>query len=250
MSKPAGGFTLSALLVLQLVACGGIDPSAEAPAASGGATAGGTASGGGPAAGAPSLEPLLPWAEGNTWTYRVTQAGVQSTKVTTVGAVEPVGGTGPNRGLMAHRTRTTKGQGGSDETVSWQVVDGDRVIRYREQSFSATSGNLALEEHWEPHKIHIDGAVDRVAPNASWLEAYVETKLPVGGALSTSNVQDRWRVVVDAEMVSVPAGQFVAVVFEKSNATTSKRYWYARGIGKVREEGTQTEELVSYSLAR
>ena len=99
---------------------------------------------------------MLPWKTGNTWTYQVNDEGVMSGKITTIGDQELVAGTGPNKDVMAYKVVTQKGQ--MDQTVSWQAPVGDGVIRYREQSFSASTGALELEEHWDPHKLHIDGS--------------------------------------------------------------------------------------------
>jgi hypothetical protein len=56
-------------------------------------------------------------------------------------------------------------------------------------------------------------------------------------------------VVAVEEMVTVPAGTFSAVVIEKVGGTSTKRYWFARGVGKVKEQsGTQVEELTEYKL--
>jgi hypothetical protein len=47
----------------------------------------------------------------------------------------------------------------------------------------------------------------------------------------------------------VPAGTFDAVLLRKvSNASSEKNYWYARGVGKVKETGAQTEELTEYQV--
>ena len=67
-------------------------------------------------------------------------------------------------------------------------------MRYREQSFGAKSGELKLEEHWDPYKLHIDGTAEHRKAGATWLEVYDETKLPVGEASSTSTERDRWTV--------------------------------------------------------
>jgi hypothetical protein len=193
--------------------------------------------------------PLLPWQTGNTWTYRVTQAsGIASNKVTTVGAAELVGGTGPNAATTAFKVVTSK-MDGADETISWQALVGERVVRYREQSFAATGGALELEEHWSPHKLHVDSSMARTAAGATWLEEYQETKLPIGGTPSTATARDRWTVMSPNESVTVPAGTFNAVVLTKAGGTSTKTYWYVPGVGKVKETGGQTEELVSYSLA-
>jgi hypothetical protein len=194
---------------------------------------------------ASALAPFLPWKEGNQWTYRVTSGTDVSTKVTTIGALEVVGGTGPNSALQANRVETLKG---TDKTVGWQGPLGPSVVRYREQAFSATTGALSLEEHWDPYKLHFDGTAEHTRLGASWLEDYQETKLPVGGAPQTATSRDRWTVMATGEEVSVPAGTFTALVLQKVGGSVLKTYYFARGVGKVKEQGGQLEELVSFRL--
>lgn len=190
---------------------------------------------------------LLPWRTGNTWTYRVTNNGVTSMKVTTVGPEEQVGGSGPNATRTAFKITTTKGP--NDKTESWQAVEGDRVIRYRELSFSASTGLLALEEHWAPHKLHIDSSPERTKAGASWVETFQETKRMPDGSSTTATVSDTWIVDGVDVQVTVPAGTFRAIVLQKSGGVGGvKTYWYVPGVGKVKETGGQTEELVSYDL--
>lgn len=193
--------------------------------------------------------PLLPWAVGNAWTYRVTEDGMVSTKVTTITERQQVGGDGPNSDLEAYKVVTSK-KNGTDHTDSWQAPDGNRVLRYREQSFSASTGDLELEEYWEPYKLHVDWSPEHLVDGASWLEEYEETKLPVGDTPGHSSRRDRWTVTNLAGSVTVPAGTFDnAVVFTKTGADKLKTYWYVPGVGKVKETGSQTEELMEYELA-
>jgi hypothetical protein len=191
----------------------------------------------------PELERYLPLAEGRSWTYQVTESGVVTQKVQTVGPEEPVGGSGPNSERRAFRTVTSKDDG-SDETVSWQTHESGTAIRYRERALSA--GQLALEEHWAPHKLRLDESAERLLPGVTWLEAYEETKLPVGMIPTTGVRSDEWTVLAVDERVTVPAGTFDCLVVHKASDSSSKTYWFARGVGKVKEEGGQTEELVSY----
>ena len=190
--------------------------------------------------------PLLPFKQGNTWTYKVTGDGEVSNKVTTIGAAGPVGGTGPHAAVTAFKVVTTKGA--TDQTISWQAVEGDRVVRYREQAFHAGTGELEEEEHWDPAKLHVDGSPAHTVAGASWLESYQETKLPVGEAASTETARDRWTVDAIDQLITVPAGTFRAIVFQKAGGSTLKTYWYVPGVGKVKETGGQTEELVSYKV--
>jgi hypothetical protein len=54
-------------------------------------------------------------------------------------------------------------------------------------------------------------------------------------------------------MVTVPAGTFTTVHVQRvsgSGSTKQKDYWFAKGVGKVKETGggQQNEELMSYSI--
>jgi hypothetical protein len=213
-----------------LVACGGGEP--------GGAVA--------DAAVIETSGPILPFKEGNSWTYKVTGDGEVSSKVTTIGAAEAVSGTGPHATATAFKVVTKKGA--TDQTLSWQAMDGDRVVRYREQAFHEGTGELEEEEHWDPAKLHIDGSAAHTVAGASWLESYQETKLPVGKVASTETARDRWTVDAIDQLITVPAGTFRAIVFIKAGGSNVKTYWYVPGVGKVKETGGQTEELVSYTL--
>jgi hypothetical protein len=250
------------------LACGTVDPADNQPGAGGdknmagdgsGNTAGGgsdaVGGGGSDAAGAggePNLAPLLPWAVGNSWTYEVTKDGVTTLKTTTIGELEEVGGEGPNAELMAYHVTTAKGADAMDHTESWQAPDRDnplRILRYREQSFGAMTGKLQLDEHWDPAKLHIDGSADRSVTGANWLESYAETKLEVGITPTTHDVRERWTVISDDETVEVPADTFEhAIHFQKAGGGSTKDYWYVRGVGKVKETGSQTEQLTEYEL--
>lgn len=232
---PATALLLSALAFG--VGCGGSEPAGGDDGAAGGS-------------GMLEGEPFLPLAEGNRWVYRVTQDSTVTEKATVVGPLEPVGGSGPHATDMAHRMTTTKGQGGTDETVSWQALVGARVVRFREQAFGATSGMLTLEEHWSPAKLRVDQSAEHTVAGATWLESISETKLPVGGQPVTSTVNDRWTVLADDVTLTVPAGTFENVLhLQKVGGSSNKQYWWARGVGKLKETGSQTEELVSYEVA-
>lgn len=235
---------LGLALLLTATACGSSDPTLDP--GTGGSGGGSPDAGEPPLSDAGLLESFLPWRVGNSWTYQVTADGQTFTKVTTVGALETVGGEGPHKAERANRVVTEKGD---DQTISWQVAEGDRVLRYREQSFSASTGDLAQEEHWDPYKIHFDGSAEHTSTGASWLESYDETKLPVGGTPQAASVNDRWTVLSVDQSVTVPAGTFRTVVVQKVSSSSSvKTYYYARGVGKVKEEGSQVEELSSYEV--
>lgn len=212
------------------VACGSEDPTPKEPSTE-------------------SQEPLLPFKEGNRWVYKVTEGSTVEQKVNLVGPAEPVGGVGPFKDEIAFKCITEK-QGGEDETISWQRPEGERVVRYREQSFHAGSGGLELEETWSPAKLRVDGSPERTKADAIWYEDFEETKLPADDDPSVSMKRDRWTVKAVGQTLTVPAGTFDdVIVIEKFGAESLKTYYYKRGVGKLKETGGQTEELVSYDLA-
>jgi hypothetical protein len=237
-----------------VTACGNTDPGNLTGAAgmSGGAGSGaGTGSGGSGGSGMGDPSQLLPIKTGNSWTYLVTdETGVPSPKTQTVMEQGPVGGAGPNAGVTAFRFVTKKGIDGMDETVSWQARVGTQVVRYREQSYMRTAPHaLELEEYWAPFKLRVDETPAHLVAGATWMQADQETKLPVGGTPSTTPVEERWTVTAERQPVTVQGRSYEVVIVTKMG-TSMKTYWWARGIGKVKEIGdNQTEELVSYQVA-
>lgn len=211
-----------------------------------------SAPGGQATAGAPNPaepEPLLPWQTGNSWTYRITESDVVTEKTTTVGALELVGGSGPHAMLHAYLVTTNETNG--DHTESWQgpAEHPERIVRYREVDYDAGTGQLEMVSDYVPHKLHVDGSPEHSLRDATWLEEHEEMTQEVGLPLATSVVLDRWYVVADDEELTVPAGTFMGVVhIVRTRAFGEKHYWYARGVGKLREEGLQIEELVDYHL--
>jgi hypothetical protein len=196
--------------------------------------------------------PLYPWTVGNNWTYKVTDEGVETIKTTTIEKADRVGGAGPYADADAYHVVTAKGEDLKDRTESWQTPDPDnaeRIVRYREQSFSASTGELELEEYWDPAKLHIDGSAEHTVKGVSWLEAYSETKLPVGLTPVTHDVRERWTVVDDDETVTLPLATFEHAIHFQKVGGSLKDYWYLRGVGKLKETGGQTEELTDYALS-
>lgn len=200
----------------------------------------------------PGTGPLLPWKLGNKWTYRVTDGTDVSDKTTTIEAEELVGGTGPNAAVMAYRVVTRKGMMLNDETESWQAPLADapeKVVRYREIAYSAKTGMMTQETHWNPYKLHVDGRAETLVADKTWREDYEETKLSFDGtAPEVSQEADRWTVVSADESVTVVGKTYDHAVHFQKFTNSAKDYWYLQGVGKLKETGSQTEELVSYEL--
>jgi hypothetical protein len=163
-----------------------------------------------------------------------------------------IGGTGPHAAEMAYNVVTRKGTDLSDQTVSWQAPSQespDRFVRFREISYGATTQMPKLETHWDPSKLHIDGRKEVLMDGYSWQEIYDETKTPFDGTLPfTAEQTDAWTVMSVDESVTVAGKQYDHAVHFRKISNATKEYWYLPGVGKLKETGTQIEELVSYSL--
>lgn len=228
--------TLLSIFAVGLIACG-----------SGGGDDGATVDAGTSGDAPPAAERLLPLAVGNTWTYDVTPVGMPTErKTTTVLALEDIGG--QKAGIRAYRVRTERIDG---VTVSWQADTGAAIVRHREQVFDATTA-LSSEQYYAPSKLRVDDSAAHTAMGAHWIDSYTEQSRNATTNLVTSiSKNETWTVEATAEQVTVPAGTFSCVRLHRTGtaAQADKRYWFARGVGKVKEVGGgSTEELVSYSV--
>ena len=195
----------------------------------------------------PSGERYLPLDVGATWTWRVTPgADPAFEKTSTVEALEDVGDS--KAGTMAYRVRTL---GKDGETVSWQEDTGQAVRRHREQSFSATQV-MTSDQMYTPAKLRIDESAARLVVGTTYVETYTEEERdPATGAIKTVSKSESWTVEAIDESVTVPAGTFPCLRLRRVGTDVSaaeKRFWFARGVGKVKEVGGQTEELASYDI--
>lgn len=209
---------------------------------------------GGPVAGDDDPVPLaqryLPLAAGLSWTYKVIDNGVTSMKVQTIEAAEapPIDS---KKSVQSFRVKTTKGV--NDQTISWQENRGNQVVRHLERSFPPGGTMYNLQESWEPYKTRLDQRPSKLKAGTTWTVEYVEThQVTGGGAPTTSMRSERWTVMGVNETVTVTAGTYTNCLLLRRQGTdvgaaSDKFYWYARGVGKLRETGGQTEELTAFS---
>lgn len=218
------------------VACGGEDPTSD---------------------GNPTTGSLFPMQTNNWWTYRVTDSGVVTEKTNKIGPAGVVGGSGPMSTTRAYECTTTKGASMADKTVSYQAPhpsDPQIIVRYRELSYGATSQLLTLEEHWIPHRLHVDGSKEHTKTDVTYTDHYEEIKIPAGfPAMQGELKADIWTVKDGDTTIEVNGKSYPhAIHLQKvsgGDVGSVKEYWYARGIGKLKEVGSQTEELIDYSVA-
>jgi hypothetical protein len=194
----------------------------------------------------------FPLAIGTSWTYKITDAAtaVVKEKANTVEAYEDAGGA--KAGTKGYRIVTDKLIG---STTGWYKVDGAILQRLREEEFDAVG--LTLDVTYEPYKLRLDTSAEHTTLGATWTETYTEngidyTTSSAGTALTPKVKAEQWTVQAVDESVTVPAGTFACLHIHRVNLSGSgkaKDYFYALGVGKIKEAGSgQTEELVSYSL--
>lgn len=201
-----------------------------------------------PDAGTPTATSWLPLRVGNSWTYRTVSNGSLSTKTLSVEAQEPVGGDGPDATTVAFRMKTQKVD---DFTLSWQGRVGERVVRYREQAYKKGTAILSQDDVWSPARLVVDG--ERLTVGQTYEDTYLErAKDADTGLVTTSTVVDVWTVVTIDAPIQVPGrGALPALELRKQRAATGldKRFWFVKGVGKVREEGGQLEELTTFEVS-
>ena len=195
----------------------------------------------GPRSDADTSSRYLPMEVGRVWTYQVTPiGGAPEIKTSTVEALEDIGG--EKAGTTGFRVRTEKPDG---VTVSWQEDTGTAIVRHREQE-QTTTGSITVEEYYVPFRTRLDESPAHLENAAAWSESFTNRTVGVGDTAR----QDQWTVEAVDEQVTVPAGTFSCIKVHRVGADAGqadKRYWFARGVGKVKEEGGQLEELMATS---
>jgi hypothetical protein len=234
---------------------------------------GGTGGTGGFGVELPTAESYYPEKVGNSWTYIVTPlADLPSYKVVSIEAMELVGGTGTSKDRPAFRHVTCKSAPSPeactmspsannkvDRTVGWLGM-ADKVLgNYREQAFKKGTDTLVEEDWWEPLRNKVDMSPEHTKLNATWVDMYKEWKKPVNGITISTQQMETWTVLAEDETVTVMPPPNMGAVrtyphclrvsHTTSGGATAKNFWYAKGIGKVKETGGQTEELLDYKVA-
>jgi hypothetical protein len=218
------------LLSLSLAACG-----------SGAPPAGDDGSNGGPDAQDLS-DHMEPWVVGSDWTYATSDPrdGSKTTQHTTVEAYEDVGG--KYAGTMAFRVKAGK----PDEiAVAWEGYVGDKGVRYKEDDYDLQM-NLVKSEVWDPPRLKVDQTPANLADGATYSETYSETTTPPG---DTKQHTMNWTVVSTHESVTVPAGTFTVLHVKRTDTGNGKvrEYFFAEGVGKVKEIGdNEIDEMSAY----
>lgn len=228
-------------LLIVIAACGShshandnhdVDAPGEAPGAADDATDGTSVT-----------QRYLPWKVGAVWSYKLTDpAGVQPAqmnKLTTVMSEGDVGGV--HAGTTAFLVHAEQMNGSKDV---YEAPSGDLDVRYKSTFYDA-NGTMTAVDVDQPYRLKLDESAAHTITGAQWSTSFTETSN--GGAPATKN--ESWRVVNASESLTVIAGTYTCLHVQRtSNGGTVQDYWYARGVGKVKETGGgQNEELMSFT---
>ncbi len=182
---------------------------------------------------------LFPLAVGNRWVYRITDVNNEvSEKIQQIKS-----STKTQDGLQAFVFRTDRG---TRATESLQRIDDEgRLLRVQENGYK--NGRNVESIRFNPPSIRVD--TDKTAINSEYTQEFQELHIEGGG--STVSKRYSFMVLAVDEQVTVPAGTFrcVKIRRETTGEAMSKTFWYAAGVGKVKEAGGQTEELESFTVS-
>jgi hypothetical protein len=215
--------------------------------ATGGAGAG-AAGGGSSSLVAGSKQSHYPLVVGATWSYHHTNPTKQPwDEVDTIEAATYMG--------KQAFALTDEEDGQGQKTRSLLAVEGTGVYRvYKEV---AVSGQVAVKVAYDPGFLRYDEAWTAGASmtlDDVWTQTCVFSSTAAKcapGAVQPGTTTHSFKVINVSTQVTVPAGSFDAVEIERVNPGNSetKRFWFAAGVGKVREFDTTSgaiEELTQY----
>lgn len=189
-------------------------------------------------------ERYLPRTVGSEWNYKLTDPNSPGTpklnQPTTILRMQDVGGVhAGTQAVVVHHTQYT----GSKDV--YEGVVGDLDVRYQTVFFDAT-GLMTGTDVDQPYRLKLDESAAHTMTGAQWSTTFTETS---AGATTTKT--ESWSVVASAESLTVIAGTYTALHIRRTSSGGSiQDYWYARGVGKLKETGGgQDEELMSFTIA-
>lgn len=179
----------------------------------------------------------LPIAVGNTWSYTVVDkgSGELSSKSQTI--EEEL-----NDPTFGDVFVQVTGKGQQSETRSLLSVVDSEVRRRQQEDIDA--GVVTKTTLYSPHQTRLSGLPENLEAGATWTETYT----PNVDGLDTEVRVEEWTVESTTAPCELPSEEVVdclQVRRVRNAGVVTKTFWYARGIGKVMEEGTNQDEVLS-----
>jgi hypothetical protein len=210
---------------------------------------GGVLEGPSPAAG--SRQSHFPLVDGASWTY-------QHTNLVDAPWEEGARVTATTYGGRDAFVLTDEEDAEGEQTHSTLVVDGTRI--YRTYKETAVGDEVAVTTTYDPAFLRYDEAWREVGTSVTldddWTQRCVVASSASNcapGAMKLGRTSHTYTVLDVADAITVPAGTFNAVKIQRDNVLDpeTKLFWFAVGVGKVREQNPETgavEELSAYEI--
>jgi len=192
-----------------------------------------------------SSDRYLPYQVGFTWEWRVTDltSGAVETKSQVIQETRDNPADHPPMFVQV----TDKG-GGSTE--NWTRMDGDALVRLQQMDYNSLDA-LLRNTVYDPSAIRLDESADRLTEGATYTEGYTEIEYDsTGTETRRADVTEEWEVLGVDVACDSPLGSFECLHIGRTRTAggvAQKEYWFARGVGKIREEGGQIEQLTACS---
>jgi hypothetical protein len=215
----------------------------------GGSSGMGMLNGGGGATGTPQVTsgPYEPLAVGVSWTYHVNDQGVKYDKTSAVIGTEDAGGL--HAGITVFHLVDTFP---SDKQNTWYQVDGTVVKRLHDNDLDS-AGNVKTDDWYDPFRLRVDETPEHLVAGATWSLTYTDAHTSATKPASMTSKTDAWRVDGVDEPITVPLGTFLSLHVTRTDSSdgSTKSFWFVRGVGKVREQTSNShiEELASRTPA-
>jgi hypothetical protein len=183
----------------------------------------------------------LPDEVGGNWTYRVTDpsAGARSTKFQRLEATDAH----PEYGDVV--LQITEKDNGRTESLLGR--DGDRLIRFEQKDYDL-AGALERTTIYDPGFLRLDESPEHLETGVTFTEQYTATEIEPTGTTMVARTE-QWEVLGVDVACSSPMGEFSCLHVRRqrvAGGAADKQFYFARGVGKVRETGSDAiEELTA-----
>ncbi len=192
-------------------------------------------------------EPLCAMVDGAQWNYVVTNTGGQVLGMDNTQASDTTWQGGPGWEL------TDSPDAMGESSVSTLIQTGDRLVRVHREEMDQVGTTAIID--YDPGFVRCSEAWTTVGV----VEEYLYDRTEYDGNGLNPNLEPRghtFEVVAIDQEITVPAGTFNCVKVERVRTVGTEAgalawFWFAPGVGKVREErplDMEIEELVSVSI--